>query len=466
MLPAKPTNFESAWRACLKGKAMYPARTLEYDPTSTLIYSPLKYEASAPLMPTEMPTDAWIRTALHQFVRGEFGSEDRRETPPYPPEASFIDGITTRSIPHRYLERCEAEYVYGPYLTSVLERTKGDLVQQLYALIVDPLIGNRANARNVTLADWRQMIEPELQSANRLRFVLPAFPFKDQNPFRTQAPASCIDMGEIGLIVRMHVLALAFYQVHAHGADFLLISDGRTYAPTFGVSVEESEAYLEGLIHWRSELNLDATIHIVDLADLVDRCNGTTCALGADPFTDVQRRIRGVLDSNQTDTEFVGVLAVLRRGMRWNLDMRRYLKSIDAAQLWAVARGSGGENVSRAASLVAEELDVRAAQAALEYASFNLTMKYLSLLSAFLPRTVRATIHPKPGQVAVPSMGSVFPWNGIAMFDEQASTAKSLSVTALIDAVRHHGTLQRFSLTPGGAPFYYSIPTAGPRGDH
>jgi hypothetical protein len=32
-----------------------------------------------------------------------------------------------------------------------------------------------------------------------------------------------------------------------------------------------------------------------------------------------------------------------------------------------------------------------------------------------LPTTVRATMHPKPGQIGLAKFGRVFPWNGIAV---------------------------------------------------
>jgi hypothetical protein len=54
-----------------------------------------------------------------------------------------------------------------------------------------------------------------------IQLVLPAFPFKDQNPFRTSCNASHWDIGEAALIVRLHCIALGLDQLHPYDGECL-----------------------------------------------------------------------------------------------------------------------------------------------------------------------------------------------------------------------------------------------------
>jgi hypothetical protein len=73
------------------------------------------------------------------------------------------------------------------------------------ALRVDAgtLPGPRADHNEIA-----EVVDNCLRERLPIQLVLPAFPFKDQNPFRTSCNASHWGIGEAALIVRLHCIAL------------------------------------------------------------------------------------------------------------------------------------------------------------------------------------------------------------------------------------------------------------------
>ena len=160
-------------------------------------------------------------TPVHRALEPEFGSD---------------------VVIYQYLERCEA-CVYGGLIDSIVQdRTRTD-AEKILALLSHHLLGNRDNKRYLSADVLSPVIENLRRSKLPLQFVLPSFPFKDQNPFRAAAKASHVDLGEIGLLIRLHTLALALDQVYPFGVEWIIVCDGHVYAPIFGIPPDAITAY-------------------------------------------------------------------------------------------------------------------------------------------------------------------------------------------------------------------------------
>ena len=326
----------------------------------------------------------------------------------------------------------------------------------MYEIMCNEHLGHKKNRKHVSEDAFRSQIEPLLLEHKRLTFVFPAFPFKDQNPFRTECPPDQPDLAELALLVRLHTLSLALYQVHPHGADWVLVCDGNAYADIFGVSNRSAEQYRQAIVSWRNRLNLQGTVSIIDLTDLAARINGGP--LGEEPFgpfEQVQAAImRAIIEvSSGGDESIVQALGVLRRGMTWNLNLRDYLNRLTPEELWQVAKSIPRDGEPAHVKRVRQEVQERSHNAAVRYAAFNLTLRHFDAFNSFLPYTVRATIHPKEGQLAVPSLGNVFPWNGVAVYRSD-NNEKSVEVFSLSDL---RGPHHRLTL-PGQAGYFYYRP--------
>ncbi len=449
------SDFEAGWGTCPHGHALSQHRQLAYDRYSALTYAPADFLYQAVELSDTLPTFDWTASNFLSFVRGEFGDPEQ-PVAPYPGMPDISHDSARIDIADEYLERSEQDLVYTGYLDALLRDVSDDMTDAIYSILGDDLLGHRRNRTNVNREALSQSLQPLLESRHRIRLVMPAFPFKDQNPFRTRGAPRHPDLGEVALLIRLHVLALALYQVHPHGVDWILVGDGRAYGDIFGVPEEEASAYQAELRRWRNHLNLHRTVSVVDLADLVERADTNADGTHQGSFSAARQQIREHLERLRSQDE-ERALGVLRRGMAWNLNTRDLLDSGATHEaLWTAVRTVEADHADATSRALHTEVRRRAHTAALDYASFNLALRYHDLIDRFLPGAIRATIHPKPGQIAAPSLGKVFPWNGVPLLTGSVASPDSIQVDALIGHGRRHASLVEHS-GAGGRAMYYSV---------
>lgn len=454
------SDFEHAWLGCPAGHSISRQRVNKFDKSYLMLHSPSIFSYARAKVESHCPSDSYILDALPRFVRGEFTSAS--STPqPCPDTVEITETFATGEEPFKYLDVSERELVYGHHLQTIL----ADLVNttdQIMKVICDIRLGNKKNKANLDHQAFTNVLNHFLSNKDRLVFVLPAFPFKDQNLFRTEAEAFAPDMAEIALLVKLHCLALAIYQFHSYGADWVLLCDGTAYANIFGVPKEHALRYHQILLEWRNKLNLSGTVSLVNLSDLIDRIDqipnqdGLQSKIFSCTKASIASQILNIIKDDACPPEFSEAFRVLVRGMRWNLSTKEYKNRIDRRLLWEfVKAGAPSSDLSMIGKSILDEINDRAEVAAIEYSSFNLALRYLDGISMFMPGTIRATIHPKKGQLAVPNLGPVFPWNGVGLLSS-ISGPDSVSVAPLSDFSKK--ALIR-AVAPGTSlPLYYQAP--------
>jgi hypothetical protein len=249
--------------------------------------------------------------------------------------------------------------------------------------------------------------------------VLPAFPFKDQNPFRTASSAAHWDIGEIALLIRLHCIALALNQIHPYDAEWLVVSDGTVYAQMFELKTDQASEYLQGLREQRNALNLQATVHFIDLKRVIDR---TEQCFVLELLGETHRGLNRILDAvsrcyndlYSTDDDVKGLFDGLARSMVWNLNTRTDVQRSGMSGLWR-AMNEQCTRLSAADRALREQLSERARSVAIAYASFNVALGLCEFWPAVFPFGLRATVHGKPGQVAIPKLGRGDPWNAVGV---------------------------------------------------
>ena len=455
-----PSDFEVGWHECPPGHALTQRRTWQYDRHAGLLHAPANFEYVSINLATREPADSWVAESFLSFVRGEF-SDGLHPAPPFEGLPEFGTPVGSRdNVAYDYLVAGE-KLVYGEYLDGLLESAPSDLASQVFAVFSDKFLGNPKNKRFVNpemIDDW---LSPLIQSRHRIRLVMPAFPFKDQNPFRTLSKPSSPDLADIAMLIHLHLITQALYQFHPHGADWILLCDGRVYSDIFGINDQDAVGYQERLIQWRDWLNLSRTVSIVDLGDLIHRGDSIRPRSKAGAFSTTRQTIETKLSSviEQGDEDVIRSFQVLKRGMAWNMNTRDYLRTHGAEELWDALKHAGHSSSRNAGGLVSE-LDSRSEDAALTYASLNLALRYHDLISRFIPGSVRATIHPKPGQLAAPRVGDsdAFPWNCVPVLRERALGPRSLTVDALHQHPRHYPQLAAIVDNDTGDPLYFVPP--------
>lgn len=400
-------------------------------------------------------TDVSIVEALASMVRDEAGG---RQEGAVPVPDNNIE-VVTDDLVFDLLAQYETQIAFGERTEAILEDNNLSTPEQkIAALLADPKIGNRRNSDPRTVQEIKRGLDAALSNNSPLVFLLPAFPFKDQNPFRSDLPATIPDLGEIALLIHLHCLAMAMNQVFRHDVLWLIVSDGTVYEEIFGVELGSGRNYVATLADWRTRLNLSSSIHFIDLQDVVSRYDHKFRNQPDRMFSTIENRIRNFFYASTTGAQKEGSavannLAELARGMLWNRNSSN--NEYEEQELWDVhVKACNKEQLPQPLHALADHLWGEAMETAIQYASFNLASKYTNLLSGFMPYAIRATSHPKPGQVAIPRDTGVSPWNGLALYERRASSAARVRSFPLCQL----GTteLMRFRLSSSSLGFGFS----------
>lgn len=391
---------------------------MRYDSLSGLLYSPMEYE----IHPLSFATlgqapDNWIVSEMARFVRGEFGSGFGLSR-----QKLMSTSFTSRTqhvgydFVQSFAERCENNSVYQSTTYRRLPRGNDplEITGAIYDLLCDPLVGSQLNSRNNDRSSFVRDHIASVERKERLLFILPGFPFKDQNRFRVPYNANTVDLGEISLMLGLHNLTQAIYQVHPYGADILVLCDGQIYADIFGVSKIDVRDYFGQLVRHRNFLNIQGTVSFIDMHDLFERTPGGQEGrpIAFELCDYIEGRLRELVHLGELSTEH----SVLVRGMKWNMNTRTMFVELDdhdCLQIVDLPRADCSPQVFTAW----DNMNERAVSAAFRYAATNLTMRYLNLIDVVFPRCIRGTVHAKQGQFALAASQGLYPWNGIPVVD-------------------------------------------------
>ena len=377
-----------------------------YDRHYSLRHWPLRFlQEKIDLAEYGEPTVESVRRSFLALVRAEdLIAHESTETSIGSWETSTIDEL---GLLKEYVATCERELVYGA--SDSLPGTDRDRHEQIWSIVCDPRQGNARNARFQPPSALEPAISECVVDRAPMRFVLPAFPFKDQNPERCSAPASHPDLGDVALLVRLHTLALSIGQVFPYGAEWTVVSDGVPYSRMFGIEPADAKEYVERLRDYRSLLNLTSVIHFIDLEDAIRRFDHAATTRGALTIAECREQIAG--------------------------------------QLWSLVREE--EQVSQAHSALTvgiarnctPERRQLAGEVAIEYASLTVALSHVQFYDSMFPHSVRATVHAKPEQIAIPRLGGAYPWNGVGVMRGRQMSPRSIETWPLSKVASRHGVV-------------------------
>lgn len=432
------TAFEHAVSALEKGYRLRLQRVETYDRQHGFFYSvvdcvpePAKAEMGG------MPDPEDIADRLTAFVKGEATGTSAPAKPYVAPKLQMTpEARLSTSFVEEFALLSEANTAFSQELDDIASKPGRGLVEQVFSILRSSLLGDRKNAQTLTLDYLEQQLDPIIEDRLPIQFVLPAFPFKDQNPFRTCTEPAQPDMGEIALLLHLHSIALSISQIYSYGCSWVVLSDGTLYSHMFGIGPDEAKRYLTCLRSWRNRLNLQQTIHLLDLEECCTTVGLTpepTSEIGL-PFAEAQQVAQVVHEASAADARVAVHIELLARGMAWNLNTQDLVATSGKPRLWDALQSLRADFPSaRAASRgsLRRRLADLAFDTAVAYASTNLVLQMSNAVGLSFPQALRATVHPKPGQVAVPRSGAVYPWNGVALLDDRASPPRSISAVEL-----------------------------------
>jgi hypothetical protein len=415
------------------GKAVRLARDDRYDFRAALFYSPVVYRRDQLRpAPGSLP-ESWLE-GFQGFVRNEFGRR-AADLDAMAPDMSLgdceveeIDFIDTAT---RLVERYEERYVYGNRRLVELATSVRSLgpAARLHALLCTDEFGQKSNKDHVDDRELDAALGRRLDERAGLHGIMPCLPFRDQNLFRTKNSPATLTFAEVLFLARLHVWKIAVYRVLPGGGHMVCACDGTLYAEALGVSLEQARRYMADLRLVRDKLDLARTVSFVDLREIVE---SVARSRGMDFWALVdgcQAELAEALATGQIPLE---ALINLVAGMRWNVSSPTVTE--DPAEMWSLLAADPKLLVAHATAGRSSSAQ-RIVEASLRYTSINLVLRYLDPLGYAFPDFMRFTMHAKAGQVAFPRLGSVFPWNGTAVFDSLDARRHKARVEPL------HGTL-------------------------
>lgn len=409
------SKIERCWKSFWGKYGLWTKRMIQFDPYASMSSQPIKYIFKEFSLGDELPDKQWIEENLISFIRDEFAMQD------YVTPSTFfpvIEGEIT--ISDNYLEKFLRNSEWEKLLKVELPKDDSaeEMAKCIYELLCSPQIGSIKNRENNKQDSFVEQIMPLLIEQKRLIFVLPGFPFKDQNRFRVPYNAASVDFSEICFLIRLHNLIQTLYQVHPYGGHSIVLSDGYLYQDIFHVPIDEVEEYQHRLCFYRNKLNIQGDVSIIDLKEMIERANENG---------EIDKIVRHVLQIIRDSFVNESYFQQLVQGMKWNMNSKELLKELSDTDAWSILKCQRFD-VRKELLETWDRYNQLAIEAAEKYAAVNLMLKWTDLIKKFFPETIRCTVHPKQNQFA---LAANYAWNGVAWSERWPDGLKNISTVPI-----------------------------------
>lgn len=444
------SKIERYLRDASSAGALLRRRVQAFDEVAGVSYYPMLYGFEPFTLSDEVPSDIWITDELLKFVRDEFQKTTRPE-PNFRALSRSVPVIEVNETPFLDIFLNDGEQFDFDSLPSGANRKPDEMAGLIYDILCMPAIGSSKNAETVDRSSFITSLRDTIERRERLLFVLPGLPFKDQNMFRVPHEASDPDLAELAFLIRLHRLTQTIYQVHPFGADVVVLSDGSLYGDHFCVRRELLDRYLRRILSYRDRFGLQGTISILSLKELIDRSSGTQ-RVAWNVAHSIRQRIERLIA--MSDSPLKLSFETLKGGIKWNMNSREMLRELPPEIAWRVLTKQLDE-IPASEAHAWNVFDEFANKTALEYVSTNLMLRWTKLIQLSFPGSIRGTVHPKPGQFALSIPGSTSPWNGVAWSQKWPMRLSDVEVRPVMSIAPREGIhLVRFA--DSGLPCCYT----------
>ncbi|MDR1002888.1 MAG: L-tyrosine/L-tryptophan isonitrile synthase family protein [Oscillospiraceae bacterium] len=418
------SKIEWYWGKMSGAYSLNRKRTTQYSTNLGMTYSPLLFAPEAFSVDVSMPNDEWLADGLKAFVRGEM---------PNISDGNYIEPSIDLDGSKIVLTKLKAnEIIFASEKLSDYQQdlnTSTEIAEAVYNLLCNNQIGSKSNKKNNDKPAFVERIKDSIDRQERLLFVIPGFPFKDQNRFRVPFDADTPDFAEVAFLKRLHNLASALYQIHPFGSDIVVLTDGKLYEDIFKIDKDDVERYKTRLLYYRNQLNIQGAVSIICLKDMIDRAceNGEAWSL-VEKIAERLQKLRCEDDLQETFNN-------LKKGMKRNINNRTLslFDNLSNQQCWSVIMSDCRSDVSKVLQSIWDEFDRIAEEAAIKYAAVNLMLRHTDIIMKFFPGAIRATIHAKTGQFSLAGDSSTYSWNGIAWSEKFPQNITDIKVEKIVD---------------------------------
>lgn len=231
-----------------------------------------------------------------------------------------------------------------------------------------------------------------------VELILSFFGSKVQNQLKTFAEDGTeVDLSEVASLLRFYEIARSVEVVYDFGAEVKIACDGRKYADSIGFSAEAGSGYFKNICLLAEYMGLGDHVKLFDEAehypdDITERMESRL----------VQLRCR----YEQGDLDLIRFVEKLRLSLAISIPQNgvalqqlslAFSSQIPCSQLSQICRESYD---------LRQGLVDRSRNGALRYIAMYDVVKDAGIIESVAPNAIRATVHPKQGQIGLYAVNS------------------------------------------------------------
>lgn len=294
----------------------------------------------------------------------------------------YIDTFPYEQFAKDYIARIQI-------LPSSYFNTSDSLAEKILRIIISPKYRNWS-LECIHLEKWKEKILEKIQHhidiKTPIEFMMPAFPFKIQNPLKSNRKDA--DLAEIVSLLKFYEIHKQIESVYPLGATFHIFHDGHLYYSSFLHSLADADRYLQSLLLFTKELWIDNNVIIHDAKNELDII-----------FPDRQKEydiaekdMKNLWDSDPENER----IEKIKEASFNNINLSRY----PAYELFRI-------NTLSDVKLSPHEIEDKkqittlADKCAFEYMTLQHTLERLNFFETCIPYGVRLTVHPKEAHIGV-----------------------------------------------------------------
>ncbi len=358
-------------------------------------------------MSFNQPTEAAMSD--HRFEK-PLGADDAYYDIPLESGTIDMDDLRGQSVFHGEKRAREASKRY-----AIPENAAGaECVDAIAQRILGLLVMSRYRRGPVSFVSDAQpqflsKIRAAILADRPVELVLSFFGSKVQNALKTFSKNGTeVDVSELASLLRFYEITQAIEAMYPPGAVFHVACDGRKYADAIGFTPEQGRGYYENIALMCRFLGIDHAVRLFDEADHYPH----------DLDERTQRHHERVRSSYAGgDPAVTRFVTKLRASMC--LSMPINTSEIDLCRLRLAFSQCCDDELNRSdpkAFEIRRHLLDQSEKSAIRYIAIYDAVKETGVLERVAPDAIRATVHPKPGQLGIYAVNQhandVFPHHG------------------------------------------------------
>jgi hypothetical protein len=311
--------------------------------------------------------------------------------------------------------------------------------------------------------EFMARIEDAIRAQRPVEIILSFFCYKALNPLKTFAQTGTeVDLSEYASVLRFYEIAKAIEAVYEPGARVLVACDGTKYADAIGFTRAQGQGYYEAIRAMAEGMGLSDQVVLFDEADYYSPGIEESMAIH-------QRRIQDALDSG--DQALRDQVGMMQRSLALYTPLPGGLSVATVGSAFSAIPDEVLAARNPEAMDLRQWILGRSWEVAVQYIAAYDAVKADGALARAGARAVRATVHPKAGQVGLYAIGEsatqAFPHHIQGTFrGHSVGALGDVRVEFRVDLERENAEMQRVGGTLRGVSLSKQYPFLNAQSSH